>query len=250
MSRNFLPVGEGSPRTLARQKKRLGLVKERIIYPINEEFFYIWSDELAWILGLIWTDGCLNKTVVSICSKDLEMLELVNFLTSNTRPIHKRKTQNAYDWISANKNITNRLRDLGLTEAKTFSTNIPPIPIEFMPGFIRGCLDGDGSIQLSKTKGILNGRIFSTICGNSLMYEGIKQYYNYSKIEYKIYFSGKNKNFWNIKIQKQESVFRFFNLIYHKKNVPCLKRKRDIFYKWLDLYPTYKIYHSYLISRN
>ncbi len=38
---------------------------------LNESFFKIWSKEMAWVLGLIITDGCLNKDqyTISIAQK-------------------------------------------------------------------------------------------------------------------------------------------------------------------------------------
>lgn len=33
---------------------------------VNEGFFKTWSNEMAWVLGLIITDGCINKTINTI----------------------------------------------------------------------------------------------------------------------------------------------------------------------------------------
>lgn len=96
-SKKFLPFGSGSPRTQFRQRERVGLTKKIIKYSVNETFFDIWSDDLAWVLGLIWTDGHLTGNTVSITSKDKILLEKVNSITGNERPLRIRVTGRAWD---------------------------------------------------------------------------------------------------------------------------------------------------------
>jgi hypothetical protein len=230
---SFLPIGTGSPRTLARQKKRLGLVKEYVKYEINENFFFEWSDELAWVLGLIWTDGNINGNQISICSKDVEMLEIVNVLTENKRPIKERKNKIASDWVCSNKIIANRLREIGLYESKSLTIGMPNIPHEFMPGFIRGCIDGDGSIRLMKTKSKFNGTLSVYICGKSKMHKGIQEYFESIDIDSKYYIQ--ENGVWRVQIFKADSIKTLGSLIYSSSEVPCLKRKRDIYEYWLNV---------------
>lgn len=35
-------------------------------HKVNEDFFKVWSHEMAWVLGLIVTDGCISRNVHSI----------------------------------------------------------------------------------------------------------------------------------------------------------------------------------------
>lgn len=47
-------------------------------FDINENFFSRWSPEMAYVLGLIITDGCISRTgTVSLCINDRELLEKV-----------------------------------------------------------------------------------------------------------------------------------------------------------------------------
>lgn len=45
-------------------------------FDINEDFFCSWSPEMAYVFGLIITDGCISKTgTVSLSINDKELLE-------------------------------------------------------------------------------------------------------------------------------------------------------------------------------
>src|SRR5262249_38678857 len=49
-----------SPRTRARRLKEAGLVKELRDRSFDQSFFEVWTPELAWVLGLIWSDGYIH----------------------------------------------------------------------------------------------------------------------------------------------------------------------------------------------
>ncbi len=46
--------------------------------------------EMAWVLGLLFTDGTIDKTRVAIHSIDLDLLEKVKKLLNSSKPIAKR----------------------------------------------------------------------------------------------------------------------------------------------------------------
>jgi hypothetical protein len=62
---------------------------------INEDFFNEWSPEMAWVLGLLFTDGNANGGRISITSIDFDLLEKVQKLLNSTRSI--QKCQQPYD---------------------------------------------------------------------------------------------------------------------------------------------------------
>ena len=41
-------------------------------HKVNEDFFKVWTHEMAWVLGLFVTDGCINKDnqTISFTQKD------------------------------------------------------------------------------------------------------------------------------------------------------------------------------------
>ena len=47
-------------------------------FDINDNFFSNWSPEMAYVLGLITTDGCISRRgAVSLCINDRDLLETV-----------------------------------------------------------------------------------------------------------------------------------------------------------------------------
>lgn len=112
---------------------------------------------MAWILGVIYTDGNLSKPYrnakylrVTIGQKDVELLEKVRALMeSNALLRHDpaRGTAGALYSIGIdNVEISQDLQQLGLTENKSLTTSFPLMPSDMVRHFIRGCWDGDGSV--------------------------------------------------------------------------------------------------------
>lgn len=59
-------------------------------YKLNENFFKTWTNEMAWVLDLIVTDGCINPTKsFSISQKDIDLLEKIKRLLDHTGTIAK-----------------------------------------------------------------------------------------------------------------------------------------------------------------
>src|SRR5207253_9588456 len=108
-----------------------------------------WSPDLAWVVGLIATDGNLssNGRAVSITSKDIDLLESVRCCLRLENPI--RPTIGGYghayrlQWKSRRFHCW--LMSLGLTPAKSLAIGALEIPDEYFADFFRGCIDGDGS---------------------------------------------------------------------------------------------------------
>jgi predicted DNA-binding protein YlxM (UPF0122 family) len=59
-------------------------------HEINEKFFSEWSAEMAWVLGLLFTDGNISGGRVVLTSVDLDLLEKVKKLLNSSKQINKR----------------------------------------------------------------------------------------------------------------------------------------------------------------
>jgi len=139
---------------------------------VNERFFSEWSNEMAYVLGVIYTDGSLDpgskldptrKTTLkvarlSMSQKEPELLEKVlRLMESNSRlMVRKRAVYNkvvsgkTYIFYIHNEKIYDDLTRLGLTPNKSKTITFPEIPEQYMRHFIRGCWDGDGSVFLNR----------------------------------------------------------------------------------------------------
>jgi len=140
---------------------------------VNEKFFSSWSSGMAYVLGVLYTDGTLNQgrirepwrakststmPMISISQKEPELLEKIRDLMdcdaklyfSKERVYGKIKAGALYQFNISNKKIYDDVVSLGLTPNKSLTMQFPNMPNEFIRHFIRGCWDGDGSVFVDK----------------------------------------------------------------------------------------------------
>lgn len=131
----------------------LGLENKRNIgrFNINIDFFKVWSEEMAYILGLIAADGNVidepKRLTITLENKDRYMLEKIAGIMGSNRPIAKRKT-GCNDFVITSGEIVTDLNQLGIFPKKSLSLEWIDVPEEYMNHFIRGYIDGDGCICL------------------------------------------------------------------------------------------------------
>lgn len=123
-------------------------------FDINKNFFSSWSPEMAYVLGLLFTDGCVSKTKggsysVSLSLIDKDLLEKVRDVMGSKHPIKSYKPQRkVYHFGFAREKLMNDLLGLGLVKNKSLTVKFPSVPNDYLRDFIRGVFDGDGSIYL------------------------------------------------------------------------------------------------------
>lgn len=126
---------------------------------VDESFFKSWTPAMAWVLGVIYTDGNLYKTPgtvgrVAIAQKEPELLQkILALMKSNAKIAFSPKRGIAgelYETRITNAEIYADLQRLGLTPAKSLTLQFPDIPPDCVRHFIRGCWDGDGSVYFEK----------------------------------------------------------------------------------------------------
>lgn len=110
-----------------------------------------WSPRMAYIVGLIATDGCLSKDRrhISFDTNDRQLVE--TFLSCLGRPLRYRtmKTVVGNDRYQAQFSDVRFYRwlvDAGLTPRKSLTLGAIAAPRDFFAPLVRGLLDGDGNI--------------------------------------------------------------------------------------------------------
>lgn len=130
-------------------------------YKLNENSFDDLSNEhAAYWLGFIYADGGINKETLTIglAIKDLNHLEKFRAFLEYKSPIelYKAKTPkgNLNDYCRLcvhSKTITQRLKNLGILKKRpNFNLILKELPKESYRYFIRGNVDGDGSLEITK----------------------------------------------------------------------------------------------------
>lgn len=144
-------------RKLAADEGRLSVT----LYEVNEKFFSEWTPKMSWVLGYIYTDGNIHPQAqgtycLSIPSKDLSLLHNIKKAMNSTHPIKKMEQNKRflYKLFITRPQINNDLLRLGITPRKSLTISFPNVPDNFLPHFIRGVFDGDGSVFFEPSRKI------------------------------------------------------------------------------------------------
>ncbi len=133
---------------------RLGLKRRnrKRKYTLNYDFFKEWKPEMAYILGLFFSDGNVTsdkrQVNIHLHKDDYSILEKISRIMGTNRPV--KIYSNASYFRVDSKTIVNDLISLGCVPRKSLILKFPKIKDEFLPHFIRGYFDGDGSIYFNK----------------------------------------------------------------------------------------------------
>lgn len=128
-----------------RQKQYAGQPRK---HNVNTNFFKKWNHKMAWVLGLLITDGTISKNSVVFAQKNVYILKQIaylmeaDFVQGSIGPTRTTPTL-----IINSKEIVNDLKDMGITENKSLTVPFPNVPETFLPSFIRGVIDGDGWVD-------------------------------------------------------------------------------------------------------
>ena len=126
-------------------------------HKVNEDFFKVWTHEMAWVLGLLITDGHVSNSVhtVSFAQKDERILRLIaKYMDAAYILAPQGPTSTVPTLLINSKKIKNDIGKFGITPKKSFTVPFPNVPEEFLPSFVRGVIDGDGWVQ--KTGYVMN----------------------------------------------------------------------------------------------
>lgn len=154
-------------------------------YSINDGYNFA-SHNGAWILGFIAADGYLpigrgsqNRITITLARQDEEVLYLIAKELSYNGPIYQFESSNGYPCSSlsfTSQKIRQAIESYEIGNNKTFKLKQLPTNLnnEFMLDYIRGYIDGDGSILEPKGKKIN----FSLVSANKEFLEDVAKYLN------------------------------------------------------------------------
>jgi len=136
-------------------------------YTLNESYFDIINTEgKAYFLGLLYADGYNNENrncvQITLQERDKEILEIFNSELASNRPLlfinqkkYNTNAQNTYRLSISSKKISDKLKELGCPQKKSFIIKFPGkgiISNDLLRHFIRGYFDGDGSFSYHHNK--------------------------------------------------------------------------------------------------
>lgn len=147
-------------------------------YTLNQEFFNnIDTEEKAYWLGFIVADGHIRDDGIDIGLKREDRLHLKKFLEavqSNTKITNRDSTMSSHISIYSIEMVA-VLREMGLSRIKSVDAVFPAVKAELRRHLIRGIIDGDGSISITKNvyKTGINPTFSLSICGTEDIVQNI-----------------------------------------------------------------------------
>lgn len=122
-------------------------------YKYNLELFYTKNELSYYLLGAFMTDGnviirkhCPNAKRASLWSKDLDWISDIQKMICPQMKIISCNGSYRFDIHSTE--LCDWLISTGCTPRKSLTLKFPQIPTKYLPDFIRGCIDGDGSLGI------------------------------------------------------------------------------------------------------
>ena len=189
---------------------------------INDDFFKTWTNEMAYVLGFIFTDGSISRNTLTIAQKERDILNKINLTMESNFEI--RRSQNGKNDIHtlsiSRKEIVDDLKRLGITERKSRTMEFPEVPEKFLPHFIRGVIDGDGWVQeRGYAMNVTNAsKPFSESLHGIFNSHGLKGRITEQNNAYRVWVSGK------------QDVRKLADWLYADAGELFLERKRKSFY--------------------
>ncbi len=242
-------INNVSPQTIKYQLNKVGytysdrrhLGNNRRCSVDQHYFKNINNKNKSYILGLIVSDGYIDEkwNKLNFTSKDIE---LVNLLKKELKSEHKLGTYDIFDKRTnktytrhsiqiSSKTIVNNLNKLGVFGNKSFTSELPEIPIEFMWHFIRGLFDGDGTIY--QNKNIKSGRLRFGIIGSEKLLESINVFFKNNDINdvniRQTKHGNENGNLVKLDCSKSNNINHIKNKLYENSDGLRLSRKFKIF---------------------
>lgn len=119
----------------------------------HADFFRTWSPEMAYVLGLWWTDGCMRVKThgaheIEIASNDRgHLVHVAECIGGNYHLRLVAKGSNTYKITFCSVEMYLDIQRLGGSPRKSQTIGFPGIPTMFLPHFVRGVVDGDGTLS-------------------------------------------------------------------------------------------------------
>ncbi len=202
--------------------------RPKSIYSVDESYFEkIDNEAKAYILGWIYSDGNVvsDKWRIQIQEEDAYMLEWIAKQVQYNGPLYvvpppikfpHRKWQRCLS-VARNKMVGD-LAKLGVIPKKSLILGFPTIdqvPIELMNHFLRGVMDGDGSIK--REKNYIN---CSFVCSSAFS-QGFINFLKLDSSVYNIYDKKKSKQ---IMFTQTEYAIKFLDYIYKDSTINLTRK--------------------------
>lgn len=208
----------------------------------NENYFNkIDSPEKAQILGFLYADGCIYKSVLSASLEASDKEYLLNILKNLSAPLSLLKIRKSYKTINPQGNLViskdqyrfqlsskilyNDCLKCGLVERKSWANlGFPSGEIlsnSLKKYFILGVLEGDGTIGIGKNK-----RCFIGWYGSEKLLNDIRKHI-LKELNIKLPSISKNRTCFSLVYSKKDSIKKIIKWLYDENTSFTMLRKKE-----------------------
>ena len=203
---------------------------------LKVDFFDHWSEEMAYVYGLIVADGCIMKRkdsgimVIDITLNDEDHIRRLANLLGVPERVYSN-SDGTYHLRFVSNYIAKRLMKLKVPFRKSLVLGKLPVPKKFFSHFLRGYFDGDGSFSIN-AKGRAPMLSFTSGSYNFLRWiqAKLKRYYGFPMGRLR---NKKGTNTWNVWYRKSASIF-LMAIMYRDKGDLFLRRKYNRYISYLS----------------
>ena len=210
---------------------------------LDENFFKTWTPDMAYVLGYLWADGTVTEKSIAIECNDSDQ-DIIYWIRDQFKSNHKIKyrkriTPSGYEakMCSCSFASTAMVRDLhelhGMESAKSRKDlPWPKVPDDMLPHFVRGNLDGDGSINILERSRV-DGPCFKCsfiLLGTKCWLDGLSdQICSITGLEKPnlCRLVTSNGLLHQIYLGKKSDLRTLYHWVYPSEDIFCLERKRN-----------------------
>lgn len=190
-------------------------------YSVDETFFdKIDTEEKAYALGIWYSDGCVDETGklrIELQIGDEDILLKLKLAMKYSGPLLYKKgstnrCQDIVGLIINRQKLCKQLINKGCVPRKSMIVKFPTsdiLPDNLYWHFVRGFLDGDGSIN----------RNYISFTSTDIFNKILQFKLNSFKIDSKIYYRYKDKNTCSLMISKHKNMEKLLDLIYENATI-------------------------------
>lgn len=133
---------------------------------LNKDFFKHWTPEMAWVLGVITSDGCVMGDRLQLNMVDSDVVEKVRDLLAPKADVRYTAgvNRNQTLFTISNKVLISDLNNLGVHDRKSLNIEPPKLPNDMVNHYIRGLIDGDGGVRINERNKLIIDFIGSYGC--------------------------------------------------------------------------------------
>ena len=208
----------------------------------RKEFNRTWNSDLAYVIGIIATDGNLSPDGrhINVTSKDKEIVLAVQKILGLQNKIGMKgngasSEKRYYVLQFGNMNMYDFLQDIGMHKNKSKTLGVLKVPDRVFRDFFRGCIDGDGSVATFSHPESRHPQLRVRLCSASLNFLiWIKsQISKCLQIDRGWIYTTLDRSIHVLNFGKKDSIV-LLNQIYHKNARFYLKRKYLIAKEFID----------------